>query len=424
MKLQKTIKIKIGKLSNNKNNLLDILIRKNTKAVNFCLNKAKKGKLITHNLVYKDLRELNLPATVIHGCRAKSVEILKSYKKRKGKKTFPVLKNSTVRFDNQIVKLRHTDNKLYPKFVSLLYKAGKNNWDKSCRIELPLIINSDYQGGIVQQIGEEYKLGATELVKKGDNYFIHISYSKEINLPIPDKSFSPIGVDIGINNLAVSVAQSSVKFFNGERINWKNKFFRTQRHKLQQNLALQEIKRLRERQTRYNDFYLHNIAKDIVEQAKQEEKPVIVLEDLTHIKDTAKVRKNQRAKHSDWVFRRLQRAIEYKANWDGITVVYINPYHSSQTCSKCGELNKRNKHTYKCKSCGFECNSDYNAGRNIQQFFLAKCQEEQASINNASNPLIQEPKAKSDIGVSNLNRMKEVAIPSTIKVSGILARVL
>ncbi|MEK6862247.1 MAG: hypothetical protein AABY07_09870, partial [Nanoarchaeota archaeon] len=228
MKLIKTIKIKIGKLSNNKTNILDVLLRKNTKAINFCLNKAKNGNKITHDLVYKDLREMNLPATVIHGARAKSIETYKSYLKAKrrleNKKSwkdkdkkvkFPIFTNSAVRFANDMVKLRHTDNKLYPEFVSLIYKKANYNHDKSARIELPLIINSDYQKEIIKQIGKEFKLGSTELVKKGKDYFIHISYSKNINLPIPDESFSPIGIDIGINNLAVSVAQSSVKFFSG-----------------------------------------------------------------------------------------------------------------------------------------------------------------------------------------------------------------
>ncbi|MBU4493225.1 MAG: transposase, partial [Nanoarchaeota archaeon] len=96
----------------------------------------------------------------------------------------------------------------------------------------------------------------------------------------------------------------------------------------------------------------------------------------------------------------------YKANWEGIPVEYIDPYHTSQICSKCGGLNKRTKHTYKCKSCGFEANADYNAGKNLQQIFLAKCQEEQASINSASNPTYQEPKAESDIGVRNIAKTR------------------
>lgn len=71
MKLQKTIKIKIGKLSKNKQIILNHLLSKNTKAINFCLQKAKEGQIISHSLVYKDLRKLKIPATVIHGCRSK-----------------------------------------------------------------------------------------------------------------------------------------------------------------------------------------------------------------------------------------------------------------------------------------------------------------------------------------------------------------
>ncbi len=406
MKISKTIKIKIGDLSNNKTLILDSLLRKNTKAINLCLNKVKEGEIITHKLVYKDLRKLNLPATVIHGARAKSVEIIKSiYKKRS--KTFPILKNSKVRYDNVNIRLRYTNNKLYPNFISLLYKAGVSGRSDN-KVELPLIINSIYQKEIIKQIGEEYKLGATELVKYKDNFYVHISYSKEIDLPIPNKDFSPIGIDIGITNLAVSVAQSSVRFHSGKRVKWKNSFFREQKRELQKNFAIKEIKRLKGRQTRYNDFYIDNIAKNIVEQAKQEHKPVIVMEDLTWIKEKTirNLRKNQRMKHNDWAWKRLQQKIQYKANWEGIPIKYIDGAYTSQDCCKCGKRNKRIKNIYKCKSCGFISNADYNAGRNIaKRFFNAISMEEQASINNASNSIIQESiKAETDSIVGNFEK--------------------
>ena len=402
MKLIKTLKIKLGKLSNNKQNILNTVLNKNVKAINFCLQKAKEGKKITHDLVYKDLRKLNLPSCIISGCRRKSIGIIKSYRKYKGKKTFPKLKNSSVIFDHRVIKIRKTDNKLYKYFVSLLYKAVERTEKRDNRIELPLILISNWQNEIINKIGTDYKLGSTELVKKGNDFYIHIFYSKEIELPIPNKSFSPIGVDIGINNLAVTMSPSKVKFHNGERLLWKNEFFRRQRAILQHNFALRELKRLKERQTRYNDFYIQNIAKDIVEQAKQEINPVIVIENLKYILERAKANKKQKIKLHNWVFNKLQKSIEYKANWEGIPIIYVDPYHSSQICSKCGELNKRDKHIYKCKSCGYECNADYNAGRNLQQFFLATCLEEQASINNAFNPSNLELKSEKDIGVENL----------------------
>ncbi len=402
MKLQKTIKIKIGKLSKNKQNILNRLINKNTKAINFCLQKSKT-QMITHKLVYKDLRKLNLPSTIVHGCRAKSIEIIKSFYKRKGKKSFPELKNSVVRYDNVSVKLRKTNNILYKYFISLLYKGTKLGMINN-RTELPLIINSDYQTEIIKKIGENYKLGSTELVKKNNDFYIHISYSKEIEIPNPDKSFSPIGIDIGINNLAVSVSQQETKFFSGRRVKWKNEFFRKQRNKLQRNFAIKEIRRMKKQQTKYNNHYINEISKSIIEQAKKENKPVIVMEDLKDILQTIKVRKKQRAIHHSWFFDRLQKAIEYKALWEEIPVIKLDPYHTSQICNKCGELNKRNKHTYKCKKCGYEVNADFNACINLKQLFFAKCKEERVIINLTPNRIMPEPKLSKDNSVGNITR--------------------
>lgn len=60
--------------------------------------------------------------------------------------------------------------------------------------------------------------------------------------------------------------------------------------------------------------------------------------------------------------------IEYKAKREGIVVKYVDPYHTSQTCSECGNYEEGQRETQEkfiCKSCGFSANADYNASRNI-----------------------------------------------------------
>lgn len=83
-----------------------------------------------------------------------------------------------------------------------------------------------------------------------------------------------------------------------------------------------------------------------------------------------------------WSFFELQTMIEYKAKAVGIEVRYVNPYHTSQTCSFCGHYEKGqriNQETFICKNP--ECtkgkgkqksdgtfagiNADWNAARNI-----------------------------------------------------------
>ena len=56
-----------------------------------------------------------------------------------------------------------------------------------------------------------------------------------------------------------------------------------------------------------------------------------------------------------------------KAEGAGLYVVYINPAYTSQTCSVCGELGKREKHRFSCQ-CGTRLHADSNAARNIAGF--------------------------------------------------------
>jgi predicted transposase len=62
--------------------------------------------------------------------------------------------------------------------------------------------------------------------------------------------------------------------------------------------------------------------------------------------------------------------ITYKAQERGITVVKIDPRHTSQTCSQCGyqhRANRRSQSLFLCRSCGYRLNADLNASYNIRE---------------------------------------------------------
>ena len=70
----------------------------------------------------------------------------------------------------------------------------------------------------------------------------------------------------------------------------------------------------------------------------------------------------------NWSYYELQQFITYKAEQYGIEVRKINPYHTSQVCSKCGhweEGQRIEQAHFICKECGNEMNADLNAARNI-----------------------------------------------------------
>lgn len=60
--------------------------------------------------------------------------------------------------------------------------------------------------------------------------------------------------------------------------------------------------------------------------------------------------------------------LTYKAEALGKPVVRVNPAYTSQACSRCGSVDARSRRSqaeFCCVDCGFACNADVNAARNI-----------------------------------------------------------
>ena len=103
------------------------------------------------------------------------------------------------------------------------------------------------------------------------------------------------------------------------------------------------------------------ISKRIVEFAKKYKCQYINMEKLTKDGFNDSILRN-------WSYYELQSMVEYKADRVGIKVRHINPAYTSQTCSKCGHIDKENRQTqekFKCTKCGLELNADHNASINI-----------------------------------------------------------
>lgn len=77
-------------------------------------------------------------------------------------------------------------------------------------------------------------------------------------------------------------------------------------------------------------------------------------------------RKSQRAVLHSWAFAQLGAFLKYKSVLAGIPLVEVDPRNSSRECSQCGhteKLNRPSQSQFRCKSCGYETNADYNAAR-------------------------------------------------------------
>ena len=202
-----------------------------------------------------------------------------------------------------------------------------------------------------------------ELIRKGKRWFFNLVLDlPDMEIKKEGKAFS---VDVGENNLATT---SNGMIYGGGKLRHERDVFLARRAKLQSNgsrSAKRCLQRVSGRERRHVKETNHVVSKQIVEEAIQSGAKIIVLEDLTNIRKRIKGNKRIRSRLHRWSWHELQQFVEYKAEAKGISVKYVNPAYTSQTCSKCDCLGSRHKHLFKCSNCGSYQHSDCNAAINL-----------------------------------------------------------
>lgn len=313
-----------------------------------------KNNVKLHPFVYSELRKIGLPAQLSVSCIKQSCGILKKAKSK------PFIKNTSIRYNT-------------PRSFSFKNNVLSISTIQG-RVKIPIKI-PDY----ALKYFNELELRESLLTKsfKGDYYFT-FTFLKKIpsNLNLQERV---LGIDLGINNLAVT---SDKQFFNSGKVKQAKRKFKFLRSKLQAKgtkSAKRLLRKISGKERRFMTWVNHNISNEIVSSFSGNK---IVMEDLKGIR---KIHRGRRMNYwiSNWSFFQLQSFIEYKANFRGIEVVRVRPNYTSQLCSKCGELGSRSGSSFVCFHCGYFLNSDLNASQNLASPMLEK---RQASVTKPNIP--------------------------------------
>ncbi len=208
-----------------------------------------------------------------------------------------------------------------------------------------------------------YIKGEADLVfNKGKFYLFQ-------TVEIPDEDIKDvedfIGVDFGQTNIA---ATSDGKIFNSEQLKVVRKRYAKTRASMQSKGtkgSKRALRRLSGRERRFATVTNHTIAKQIVQQAKEQNRG-IAIEDLTNIRKNAKAKSRaQKTELNRWSFYQLRQFLEYKSKMSGIRLFAIPPAYTSQTCSSCQHIGIRKGEKFSCNNCGYKAHADVNAAKNI-----------------------------------------------------------
>lgn len=219
-----------------------------------------------------------------------------------------------------------------------------------------------------------WKFGTGKLVLKHGKWYFHVAVTGTFDSTQPVDVEQIVGIDMGINFLAVSVAlDGKTTFYPGRYIKNIRARYKEVRRSLQKKGTPSARKRLQaigSRENRWMEDVNHCLSKALVN--AYPEKTLFVVEDLKGIRSaTARVRKRDRYMQVGWAYYSLQSKLSYKASLHHSQMVKVDPHYTSQCCPMCGhtERSNRNKktHTFCCKYCGYKTNDDRVASMNILQ---------------------------------------------------------
>jgi IS605 OrfB family transposase len=209
--------------------------------------------------------------------------------------------------------------------------------------------------------------GQADLVYDHVRHTFFLYATAEVPVPEAGAPGGVLGVDLGIVNLA---ADSDGTTYAGAVCNG----LRRRHHRLRQRLqargtrsARRRLRQRRHKERRYQADVNHTIAKRLVATASATHR-AIALEDLEGIRNCGNVRRGQRRVLHGWAFAQLRAFVEYKSRLAGVAVFAVDPRHTSQTCPRCGlidKANRPNRSTFRCVSCGLAGPADTIAATNI-----------------------------------------------------------
>ena len=291
----------------------EIRLKKYKKIYKYFLNKARQKKFIETKF-----SELNLNYKINPRFDGKSINL---------DNRFWSLNTSTNSFDYW-VKLGSIGNKIG---LLLPLKSHKHN----------------------KQFADWKRVGSCRLLRNNGKFKIELIYEKAT--PVIHKQSRTLAIDAGINCL--------MSCSDGRQIG------------LELKKLLNELNQKQQKSKSYNRMLnqIHNYVRWCVNQLDWGNLSDLVIENLKYIQISTKKRvsKTTRKLLSKWNLGLWHKAIEQKCEANCVCLHQVEPRYTSQTCSRCGNVDKGNREgiLFRCTSCGYEANADLNASINILNRF-------------------------------------------------------
>ena len=260
-----------------------------------------------------------------------------------------------VRFTNEGLQLDHQPQKVIEWYVKIPHHEDYHLW-------IPARANPEQRDWLEAVYADDAEMGDSRLFERDGTWYLHITATRDVE----DQSAAsadertPIGVDIGEASLVTvchrddsdSPVRPRLWADDGKAVRRLRKTYFTAKRRLQQRGSERLAASYGDALWNRIDDVFHRVTREVVEYAESVENPMLVLEDLTYIRENMDYGEYMNRRLHGWGFAKLHAQIRYKAAEKGIPVETVNPRNTSKACHACGE------HGYRPRQATFRCSND------------------------------------------------------------------
>jgi IS605 OrfB family transposase len=277
-----------------------------------------------------------------------------------------------VRFTNEGLQLDHQPQNAIEWYVKVPHHEDYHLW-------IPARANPEQREWLEAVYADDAEMGESRLFERDGTWYLHITVTRDVE----DESEAsadertPIGVDIGEASLVTvchrdesgSPVRPELWADDGKAVRRLRKTYFTAKRRLQQRGSERIAESYGDSLWDQIDDVFHRVTREVVEYAESVENPVLVLEDLTYIRENMDYGEYMNRRLHGWGFAKLHAQIRYKAAEKGIPVETVNPRNTSKACHACNEHGYRPRQaTFRCSNGGCwvgEYQADVNGAINI-----------------------------------------------------------
>ncbi len=261
--------------------------------------------------------------------------------------------------------------------IKKLKSALSERYKQTCQWQVVSILE-----GFIENVKNEFEKIVYNSKLDNKTKKVLLAINKQINIKenkldiklikeIKPKEYKPeteyIAIDLGLNSL---IATDKGDLIGRNFIN----FLKRLDEKITKRMAYLQRRSIKPRQDRkYRELvrtlqeFLKNEINRYINRLIEIYKPKTIIVEKLDFRNTELSKRLNRliSNFGKRIFKdKLKRLQElYK-----IEVIEVNPAYTSQTCSRCGYVDKRNRkdtQTFECKACGYKTNAQVNGARNI-----------------------------------------------------------